>query len=437
VKDEIRQPRSAAETQSIKKRHGRVFGFLEPASILIVTSGQQASSYGGARHCQNMAYLSGLLEPGAAAVFVAHSSGNRSILFKRERDRSYELWNGPMLSIADSRHELGFDQVFDATEYESEMTKLLRECTVLYFESSSDVALTAALNRAIDASRARRNAMEIRETRRIMADLRLVKDDFEIACMERACEITAMGHTVGMQKVRPGMQEYELQAEIEYAFKSRGAESLGYTSIVAAGANGCCLHYTMNNCPISENDLVLVDAGAQFRGYTGDVTRTFPASGKFSREQAIVYDIVLDVQEQCVARVRPGESHWNLQNFAVKSMCERLHAAGILDRSPQECVESEDYKRFYGHSLGHWLGRDVHDLGPSTENGRPRLFQSGNIITIEPGLYFQRYDERIPAAFRGIAVRIEDDVLVTEVGQRTLTDCAKKRSDIETLMAGR
>lgn len=434
MKNEIRQPRPTAETDSIKKRHQRVFSYLERSAILVVTSGQQIGSYGGGRPCQNMAYLSGLLEPGAAAVFVTHSSGNRSLLFKRERDRTYELWNGPMLSLADARHELGFDQVLDTTEFEPEMTKLLRECSILHFEASTEAALTSALHRAIDASRARRNGMEIREARKIMAELRLVKDDFEIACMERACELTSLGHTVAMQKVRPGMREYELQAEIEYAFKSGGAESLGYGSIVAAGANGCCLHYTVNNCPIGENDLVLVDAGAQFSGYTGDVTRTFPASGKFTREQALVYDIVLDVQEKCVARVRPGESHWSLQNFAVKSLCEQLHAAGILDRSPEECVLSEDYKRFYAHSLGHWLGRDVHDLGPSTDGGKPRVFESGNIITIEPGLYFQLYDQRIPEAFRGIAVRIEDDVLVTSAGQRTLTDTVKRRRDIETLM---
>jgi Xaa-Pro aminopeptidase len=404
-------------------------------AVFVSLSASEGGGYPGGRPDQNLAYLCGLEEPGVAAVFFRGEGGDRSLLFKRDRDRTYELWHGPMLSVSEARQQLGFDEVFDVSVFENELVALFRSCELIFFDDNGEPGLVASVRRAMDAARVIRHGVEIRQAQRLVAELRLIKDDFEIDLMDRAGQITSQGHAAAMTKVKPGMTEGMLQAEVEFAFKQAGASGLGYPSIVASGANACCLHYTLNSCEIATDDLVLIDAGARYSGYTGDVTRTFPASGKFSREQATLYDIVLDVQESCLAAVKPGSSHSVLQQMAVGLMCERLEAAGLLDTGSAECAESGDYKRFYGHSLGHWLGRDVHDVGSVAKGKKPRLFEPGHVITIEPGIYFQIYDERVPERYRGIGIRIEDDVVVTDRGSRTLTTVVKKRSDIEFLMA--
>jgi Xaa-Pro aminopeptidase len=447
MKPEIRQARSSEETHSLRRRHKRLLEQMQPRSVAVIFAGARGASYPAARADQNVAYLTGLDEPDVVAVFHRSAQGDggasadgaqegRAYLFKRDRDRHYELWNGPMLSLGEARAELGFDAVHDIKELEHELAGWLVDVETLYLDLRGDSPLGSAVQRAMDKARVRCHGAELRETWGLMSELRMIKDDYELRLLERAAAITSEGHRAAMTLVRPGMTEAVLQAELEAVFKRGGATGLGYQSIVASGANACCLHYTRNSCGIAGGDLVLIDAGASYLDYTADVTRTFPASGRFSPEQALVYDIVLEVQLACLAAVQPGASHHELQILAASLLCDKLHQAGLLDQSATECFESGDYKRFYGHSLGHWLGRDVHDLGPSYRGNRPRPFEPGHVLTIEPGLYFQLYDERVPEAFRGIGIRIEDDVVVTaEGGCRVLTDVVKSRDAIEALMA--
>jgi Xaa-Pro aminopeptidase len=446
MKAALRERVGSQELGALQGRRVRLFQALGSVpSVLVVSSAPDApapySMVSPYRNNQNLTYLSGCDEPSTVAVFVSCGTVQRCLLFKKERDLQFELWNGPMMSLQDAHESLGFDQVFPLADLDRELARYLSDAEVLYFESSGEEALDFRVQRAVEMSRSRRIGLEIRESRHVLASLRLIKDNVEVERLAEAGRVTSVGHTAAMtcaaSWIRAGrsLHERTLQAAVEHAFRVEGAEGTGYPSIVASGSNACCLHYNVNRCAVDPADLVLIDAGAQVSGYTGDVTRTFPASGVFSAEQALVYDIVLDVQMACIERVKPGESHISLQNFAIRLMCERLVAAGLLDRSVDECMETDDYKRFYPHNLGHWLGRDVHDAGTARIGGRPVHFQPGHVITVEPGLYFQLYDERVPAAFRGIGVRIEDDVLVTASGCRNLTSVIKARGEIEALMA--
>lgn len=445
MKAALREHLGELEREALKGRRSRLISAVgNVPSVVVLASAPDApapynmvSTY---RNNQNLTYLSGCDEPATVAVFVSCGSVQRSLFFKKDRDLQFELWNGPMMSLQDAQESLGFDRVFALSDLDRELARYLSEAEVLYFESSGEETLASRVWNAIDQSRSRRLGLEIRESRHLLASLRLVKDDLEVERLAEAGRVTSLGHTAAMTCAASWspsgspLHERTLQAVVEHTFRLEGAQGTGYPSIVAAGSNACCLHYNVNQCSVEPGDLVLIDAGAQVAGYTGDVTRTFPVNGVFSPEQAVVYDIVCAVQLACLERVKPGESHISLQAFAVRMMCEQLLEAGLLDRSVDECIETEDYKRFYPHSLGHWLGRDVHDAGTARVGARPVHFQSGNVITVEPGLYFQMHDERIPAAFRGIGVRIEDDVLVTPSGSCNLTKVIKKRKDIEAFM---
>lgn len=439
MKSELRGVLSSEQRKFFQARREALIGRLGAVpSVLVVASSPDASPpynmVTAYRPDQSLAYLSGLDEPASAAVFISNGPVQRSLLFKKDRDLQFELWNGPMLSLQDAHEQLGFDHVYALGELERELAQALSDAEILYFEDSGDSELTRIVDQSIARSRARRVGLEVRESRHLLASLRLCKDDLELDALSKASQITAAGHEAAMKAARPGVAEFELQAEVEYAFRRAGAQGTGYPSIVAAGSNACCLHYNVNSCRAAEGDLVLIDAGAQYAGYTADVTRTFPVTGQFSREQALIYDIVLDAQNACIARAKPGESHQSLQMCAIERMCSALYDAGILDREPKECQETEDYKRFYPHNLGHWLGRDVHDVGTAKVGARPVHFVAGHVITIEPGLYFQLHDERIPEAYRGIGVRIEDNIVITESGCRNLTTAVKARGEVESMV---
>jgi Xaa-Pro aminopeptidase len=436
MKQDVRTPRCESETASLRGRHERLLRALPEGSVALVLASGGSGGYPPSRPNQDFVYISGLDEPQAAAVFVRKEGQLRSVLFKKERDRHHELWHGPMLSLAEAQDQLGFDSVLNLADLEKELQSFVKGVQSIFMASNGvDPHVLGQVQRALDGARIRRHGVELRETQGLLAELRLVKDALEQEFLGKAAGATSAGHARAMQMVQPGWTELRLQAELEAEFKRQGATGLGYSSIVASGANGCCLHYTRNQSIIEPSDLVLIDAGASYNDYTADVTRTFPASGRFTAEQALVYDIVLDVQELCLASVRPGASHHELQNLAIQRLCTLLEQAGLLDRSANETIETSDYKRFYPHSLGHWLGRDVHDVGPSYRAEQPRPFEPGHVLTIEPGVYFQLDDERVPQAFRGMGIRIEDDVLVTPAGCRVLTDVVKSRKDIEEWMA--
>jgi Xaa-Pro aminopeptidase len=269
----------------------------------------------------------------------------------------------------------------------------------------------------------------------ILGEMRLVKSDAEIELMQRAADIAAEAHVEAMKAVRPGMMEYEIEALIEYHFRRSGAAAPAYGSIVGGGANATILHYVTNEAPLRDGDLLLIDAGAEFRGYASDITRTFPVNGRFSQAQRDIYEAVLAAQVACVEMVKPGVTMDDLNNHAIRILTERMVSLGLLAGDVEKLIEEKTYRRFFMHGIGHFLGLDVHDAGRYKLNGAARPLASGVVITVEPGLYIAEDAENIPDKYRGIGVRIEDDVLVTPEGHRVLTSkVPKATSEIEKLM---
>ncbi|MDB9805705.1 M24 family metallopeptidase, partial [Porticoccaceae bacterium] len=270
----------------------------------------------------------------------------------------------------------------------------------------------------------------------LVNEMRLIKTASEIKLMRRAGEISARAHCRAMKISRPGIYEYQLQAEIEHEFMVSGAAAPAYTSIVGGGKNGCILHYIENREKISDGDLVLIDAGCEYENYASDITRTFPVNGKFSPEQAAIYDIVLQAQLEAIAKISPGAPYNVANDATVAVITAGLRDLGILDGEVNELIESEAYKDFYMHSSGHWLGMDVHDVGDYKIDNQWRVYEPGMVVTVEPGIYISPDNRNVADKWRGLAVRIEDDIAVTKTGCEDLTaGVPKKRSEIELLMA--
>ena len=271
----------------------------------------------------------------------------------------------------------------------------------------------------------------------IIHEMRLVKTPDEIALMQRAASIAAEGHREAMRRARPGMREYEIEALVEYVFRKNGASGPAYTSIVGAGANATILHYINNDAELRDGDLLLIDAGAEYESYASDITRTFPVNGRFTDAQRDIYELVLRAQEECIARVRPGVTMDELHEHSVEVLTEGMVRLGLLEGDPAELIKEETYKKFYMHRLGHYIGMDVHDVGRyHVEDQKSRPVVAGVVMTVEPGLYIAADAEGVPEKYRGIGVRIEDDVLVTPEGHSVLTHEAPKQiEEIESLMA--
>jgi Xaa-Pro aminopeptidase len=271
----------------------------------------------------------------------------------------------------------------------------------------------------------------------ILHEMRLVKSVEEVALMRRAAEISAAAHREAMRRARPGMKEYEVEALIEYVFRKSGASGPAYTTIVGGGANATVLHYIQNDAELRDGDLLLIDAGAEFETYAADITRTFPVSGRFTDAQRDIYSLVLRAQEECIQMVRPGVTLDEMHQRSVEIITEGMVGMGLLKGDPAKLIEDEGYKKFYMHSLGHYLGMDVHDVGRyHTEGNESRPVEPGIVMTVEPGIYVGTDAEGVPDEYRGIGVRIEDDVLVTAAGHEILTAAAPKQvEEIESLMA--
>ena len=271
----------------------------------------------------------------------------------------------------------------------------------------------------------------------LLSEMRLIKTAAELKLMRKAGEISARAHCRAMKVAKPGIFEYQLQAEIEHEFIHSGASAPAYTSIVGGGANGCILHYVENRKKINNGDLVLIDAGCEFENYAADITRTFPINGKFSPEQAAIYDIVLDAQLQAIAALKPGAPYSGANDATVRVITQGLRDLGILQGDVSELIEHESYKEFYMHSSGHWLGMDVHDVGDYKIDNQWRVYEPGMVVTVEPGIYISPDNKLVAEKWRGLAVRIEDDIAITKTGYEDLTSTVPKtRHDIESLMAG-
>ncbi|MCH4811221.1 Xaa-Pro aminopeptidase [Vreelandella neptunia] len=385
-------------------------------------------------------YLTGIREPDALLVLLPGRADGESVVFCQDRDPTMEAWTGRRLGAAGVVTEHGIDQAFENAERDEQLTALLagRELLYLPLDNIDAVAVAEeALNDAKAGLRRGRPALKgWLDISPLIHVMRLIKSDAEIALLRHAALISAHAHLRAMRVSRPGLSEFQLQAELEHEFVWQGASGPAYSTIVGSGANACVLHYIENSALLSEEGLVLIDAGAEFELYAGDITRTFPVSGRFSDAQRALYQVVLNAQQRAVSAVQPGATLTDIHQGVVHDLTTGLIELGLLEGDVQARIDDESYRRFYLHSTSHWLGLDVHDVGTyRLDEQTPRPLVAGMVLTVEPGLYIPS-DEDIPDAFRGIGIRIEDNVVVTTEGHEVLTtDVPKEIADIEALMA--
>ena len=392
------------------------------------------------RQDSDFSYLTGFPEPEAVLVLVPGRAHGEALLFCRERDPDREGWDGPRFGPEGAVEAFGMDDAYPIGDLDDILPGLLEGRSRVYYHFGRDAEFDLQLIGWVNRVRAmmRMGAQpphEFLELGHLLDEMRLFKDRDELKLMQRAADITVEAHAAAMRAVRPGMHEYQLQAQLEYTFRMHDAVP-AYGSIVGAGANGCVLHYVANAGRINEGDLVLIDAGAEYRGYAADITRTFPANGRFTPAQRALHDLVGQAQAAALAQARPGVPYQAGHDAAVETLTEGLLKLGLLKGSLEKNIAEERYKRFYRHKTGHWIGLDVHDVGEYRIDGESRLLEPGMVFTIEPGLYIAPDDTSVAAKWRGIGIRTEDDVLVTDDGHRVLTDALARSSDeIEAFMA--
>ena len=373
-------------------------------------------------------YLTGFNEPNAALLLVKKCGENQAIIFLRPRDKLMETWNGRRLGVENAPQKLNVDQAFSIDSFNQTFPKICENLTALYHAKDLQPWGEALLAQSAV------NFGEVLDWRPIVNEMRLIKSEAEIALMQQSGQISALAHIRVMQQIRPNRFEYEIESEILHEFNRFGARHAAYGSIVAGGENACILHYTENDMPLQDGELVLIDAGCEFAMYAGDITRTIPVNGKFSQAQRDIYDIVLNAQKRAIELLVPGNSIKQANEEVMRIKTEGLWRLGILKGDLTQLIANKAVRQFYMHGLGHWLGLDVHDVG-DYGNERSRPLEIGMVVTVEPGIYIPR-DADVPEQYKGIGIRIEDNLLMTEYGNKNLTcACPIEIEDIEKLMA--
>lgn len=417
---------------------------MDPKSVAIIPSAREATRSNDTqyrfRQDSDFLYLTGFEEPEAIAV-VAPARENKFTMFVRPRDPEREIWDGRRAGVEGAKSEYGADQSFPIVEFDLKLHDLLDGADTLYYRLGVNPDLDDTIIRQIARMRALNRKpihppQTIIDPATIVHEMRVLKSDEEIELMQRAADIAAEAHCEAMKAARAGMKEYEVEALIELIFKRRGAAAPAYTSIIGAGANATVLHYINNDGELRDGDLLLIDAGAEFKGYASDITRTFPINGRFSKAQREIYELVLKAQMACVEMVRPGTTHDQLKAHSIEVLTEGMVELGMLQGDPKELIKEKTYEKFYMHGLGHMLGIDVHDVGQYYFEKESRALEPGVVMTVEPGIYVAPNTKDVPEQYLGIGVRIEDDVLCTANGPRVLTSKVPKDPDeIEALMA--
>lgn len=383
-------------------------------------------------------YLTGFNEPEAVAVFAPHHEEHKFILFVQPKDPEKETWTGYRCGVEGAKDRYGADAAYPITELGEQIYKYLVNADRIYYHLGRNRRLNKQVlsywKRLIAGyQKAGRVPTGIEDTIPLTHPMRLVKSPDEIALIRKATAISAQAHNRAREFARPGVYEFQVAAEIEHTFRLAGAMGVAYPSIVASGANACVLHYIENDRQIADNDLLLIDAGCCYGYYNGDITRTFPVNGKFTPEQKTLYELVLEAQLKAIEQVQPGNAYNLFHETAVSVLVDGLMELGLLKGDKEEIIKEEKYKPFYMHRTGHWLGLDVHDAGAYKHNQETwQTLQSGHVVTVEPGIYISPYikpaegQPEIPECWKGIGIRIEDDVLVTENGHEILTEDAPK-----------
>ncbi|MFN2598971.1 MAG: Xaa-Pro aminopeptidase [Pyrinomonadaceae bacterium] len=417
---------------------------MEPGSVAVIPAAPEATRSNDThyryRQDSDFYYLTGFDEPEAIAFVAPAHPERKFMLFVRPRDPEQETWTGRRAGVVGAKERHGADAAFPVTEFREKLAELLNGARTVYYRLGVHPDLDEALIKQLAEMRTRSRQFtapdSITDPGAILGEMRLVKSDAEIELMQRAADIGAEAHVLAMQNVRPGMYEYEIEALIEYHFRKSGAAAPAYGTICGGGANATILHYITNDAPLRDGDLVLVDAGAEYQGYASDITRTFPVNGRFTAPQREIYEAVLAAQTACVEMVKPSVTWDDLNDRAARMLTESMLRLGLLEGDVDRLIEEKTYRRFFMHGVGHFLGLDVHDAGRYKLDGEPRPLDPGVVVTVEPGIYVAEDAEGVPDRYRGIGVRIEDDVLVTGDGHRVLTSKVPNGiEEIEKLMA--
>jgi Xaa-Pro aminopeptidase len=427
------------------RRRKMLMAHMEPNSIAIVPAAPERTrsrdteySY---RQDSDFLYLSGFEEPKAVLVLIPGREHGEFVLFVRERNREREIWDGYRAGPEGACSEFEADDAFPIDDIDDILPGLLEGKQRVYYAMGKDSEFDKHVMDWVNTIRAKVRSGatppgEFLDLSHFLNDMRLFKSAAELRVMKEAGEISARAHVRAMKASRAGVMEYQLEAEILHEFQMSGARFPAYNTIVGGGKNGCILHYIENSALLKSGDLVLIDAGCELDYYAADITRTFPVNGKFSPEQKALYDICLQAQLEAIAECKPGK-HWNDPHEAtVRVITEGLVRIGLLEGDVSELISSEAYKEFYMHRAGHWLGMDVHDVGDYKVGGEWRVLEPGMVMTVEPGIYVAPDNERVAKKWRGIGIRIEDDVAITKDGNEVLTkDVPKTVAEIEALMA--
>ncbi len=371
------------------------------------------------RQDSDFQYLSGFGEPDAVLVLIPDREEGRCILFCRERDPGQEVWTGSRAGSEGAVRDYGADQAFPLSQLDEKIPALLAGHTGVYCSLGQDAEFDARFLGWLEKIRANTRSGQnvpasLLALEDVLHEMRLIKTEAELALMREAGAISARAHSRAMEVCRPGLYEYDLEAVLMQTFLSAGARHVAYDPIVGSGANACVLHYTANDAPLQEGDLVLIDAGCELDCYGADITRTFPVSGRFSGEQRALHELVCTAQDAAIAVARPGRTFQDVHDAAVRCLTEGLRDLGLLQGETNELLESGAFRRFYMHRTSHWLGMDVHDVGRSYEGKQSRVLEPGMTMTVEPGLYIAPEDGEVEERWRGIGIRIEDDVLITD-----------------------
>lgn len=431
--------------REMKQRRKELMAQMEPNSIALLTAAPPRIRNNDAeylyRQNSDFYYLTGLQEQDAVLALIPGRKQGESVLFCQEKNKEKELWTGKLLGPEAACAELDVDDAFPISDIDDILPGLIEGRERVYYSLGKDHDFD---NRVMEwvkviRSKSKQGAHppgEFLVLDHLLHELRLSKSAAEIALMEQAAKISAEGHRRAMAYCRPGIKEYELEAELLYAFTRAGSRAPAYSSIVAAGENACILHYNANDATVQDGDLVLIDAGCEFGHYASDITRTFPANGKFSPEQKAIYEIVLQAQQAAIKAVRPGAAWDEPHSASIKVITHGLLKLGLLEGRLGQLIKSGAYRDFYMHRVGHWIGMDVHDVGDYKIDNNWRLFEPGMVTTIEPGIYISPENKKVAKKWRGIGVRIEDDVLVTRTGNHVLSaGIPKTVAEIESFMS--
>lgn len=439
-----------------QQRRQRLLDQMQDNSIAIVFAGSEVVRSNDTeyqfRQNSDFFYLTGFEEPDAVLVLSNQLSieGNDkfsasnvkqscSIMFVRPKNSLAEIWHGRRLGVDAAPSSLNVDLAFSIEQLPVLLPDLLDGHENLYFEQGREETADCIVKKGLftckkSPKQTKTAPQSVIDISQMIHQMRLIKSNNEIEIMKRSALISCEAHKQAMRICRPGVYEYQLEAHILYCFGLNGASSAAYNSIVGGGENACILHYTENKDLLNDNDLVLIDAGCEYNGYAADITRTFPVNGTFSQAQRDIYELVLSVQKSCIEQLTPNTTIAKVMELAVDSITEGLIKLGIMKGNKADCIKAEAHKEFFMHGLGHYLGIDVHDVGNYKEKGKEVVLQPGMVITVEPGIYISSSSD-VPDKYKGIGVRIEDDILITKDGNINLTAKAPKEiNDIENTM---